>query len=283
MGYLRTKIDAGKAFLIDSPVEDTVYTLDTKTNHIVQCTSEFTEKVLSNKSVKQMLAELSSGHLLEHLCVYANQPYILTSNSSGACLSSHDVVTPYELVADDKGGYSISSKVSTENENLVMPTRSIAKTDCVEVIVYPHQIPSELKASKQIPEGRAILIKRHQYPLVPSTIITTVRSAGLTITSPTINDNTRTMKAGDGHLMSSRKTMDDDMYFMHIPLSRAEMNSFDFKCEKAAKILISHLKQCQVDTKSNVILGNFYIDHDGNVKKRASTSSRPFFRSRSII
>ena len=279
MGYLQEKLAPDKA-LLENKVEDTVFLLDHKSYTRTPCDKAFAKDVLSSWAVKRALAEESSGLILEHLKVYEGQLYILTSNSSGACLSSHDVVTPFGTDTDTFGECLVKVNVMTDSTNTFIPPRTIAKENCVDVIINYGDLPAYLRTHNRVPEGTSILIRRRQYPLVPSNIITTIRSAGLTILGPTINDNTRTMKPGDGHLMSSRKTTDDDMYFMHIPDSWAEMNAFDFKCQPAAKTLLDHLKKVSEENKCNSMIGNFYVTRGNKVEFGKRPSEKVQIRGR---
>lgn len=255
---LQKLLNEGKSALHKSKVDDTVYILDHESGRKLELDPNSSNKVLRNSFVRELIKEESAGKLLDDLNVYRNQQYILTSNSAGACLSSHDVVSPTEMTKDGQIVVNVSN----------MPPRNIAMTDCVEITISYEQLPNGFL--KDFRKGQSILIKRRQYPLVPSTCLTTVRSAGLTLNGPAINDNTRTMKQGDGHLMSSRKTTDEDMYFMHIPKTVKELNAFDFKCPPAARTLVNHLKEVHKATKSNILIGNFYVTHNGRNIERVT-------------
>jgi hypothetical protein len=265
--FLRNVISAGARSLLHSRVEDTVMLIDPKDPSQTGYRHPSPDLLLNCVDVKRELREESTGTLLEDMCVFANEHLILTSNSAGDYLSSGDAVMPVAIKYVD-GEAIVEVKVLLD-EGVNMPTRDIAKVECVEVAIDGDKLPDYCRC-----KGKLVIIKRKQYPLVPCDYVTTVKSTGLTLKGTIIGDVTRTIKEGDCHLMTSRGREGKDLYLTRIPQSVFEMNSVFFKCNNAPKTLIEHLES--IGTLE--INGTFHVHHSGLAIVNPPTAKRHFTR-----
>jgi PIF1-like helicase len=268
--FLEGLLIEGLQPILESAVEDSVVYLNSSGDEAGNCM--FQGDVLNNSSIRDMMKNESIGKLQDHLRVFAGKRYLITSNSSGHFLSSNDVVITRGISQVD-GKDVVDVDVVLNSPDQQMPMRTIGKEICVEIVLERNQLPFDLQ--RRVPEGNRVLIRRRQYPLVNKAAITTVKSVGLTITSKVVANNTRTVKAGDMYLCSSRCRNDVDLFFTHIPQTVEEMNTHDFVCHLPAKTLIEYLSKRRRDAFDNpVILGNFHLHHDGRTIIRTSSSRR---------